>query len=390
LHAEEGEIIVTPDTEVAIVTGTTFGEDYSNAIVIPSSIEYNGSSYAVEGIGKDVFKNTSITYVSLPASLKVIGENAFKGCTSLREVNIPNTVKLIVDDAFSGCTQLRTVTSYITEPWDFNAKFSNLPSDAILYVPAGYKAAYEAVSDWSAFSSIVEMEEESEPDTDISEMDNVIYIDAVGGLAGKTVDLCVKMKNVLTPVGCSFMLTLPEGLRLQTDADGDVVYELSSRARKMSVTMKDWENGSYDFALTPSTATATITGSDDVFITFHVQLPSDMAAGDYKLKLTKCLIQSKEDNITKDKALSDVTVTLTVEDYMAGDVNGDSSVTPSDAIMTLYDYFNVEQAGFNAKAADVNGDGNVTPADAIEILYMYFGSSSTNNARPMVLDREPQ
>jgi len=177
------------------------------------------------------------------------------------------------------------------------------------------------------------------------------------------------------------MLTLPEGIRLQKDADSDVVYEMGSRAKKMSVTMKDWGNGSYDFALMPTSATATITGSDDVVITLHAVIPADMAAGDYKLKLMKCLLQSKDGGTTKDFELSNVTTTLTVEDYIKGDSNGDSKVTPSDAIMTLYHYFGVEQTGFNAKAADVNGDSSVTPADAIETLYLYFGSSNTSGAR---------
>ena len=256
-----------------------------------------------------------------------------------------------------------------------------------MYVPAGSKAAYEAADYWKEFKEIIEIEDDSA--TDISEMEDVIYVEPLSGLVGTAIDLPVKMRNELTPVGCSFKLTLPEGLRLQTDADGDVVYELGSRAKKMSLTMQDWGDGSYDFALTPSTATATITGSDDTFITFHIVLPDDMAASDYKLKLTRCLIQSKTDGTTKDYALSDVTTTLTVEDYVMGDVNGDRTITPSDAIMTLYHYFSVEQTGYNAKAADVNGDGTVTPADAIEMLYMYFGAGS-RAARQMKQTCEPQ
>ena len=102
----------------------------------------------------------------------------------------------------------------------------------------------------------------------------------------------------------------------------------------MSLTMKDWDNGSYDFALTPSTATATITGNEDTFITFQIQIPDEMEAGEYKLKLSKCLIQTKDGGVTKDNALSDVVTTLTVDDYILGDVNGDGHVTPSDAITT--------------------------------------------------------
>ena len=226
--------------------------------------------------------------------------------------------------------------------------------------------------------------------TDISQLENAIYIEPLTSRVGTTVDLCVKMKNTLTPVGCSFKLTLPQDLRLQEDEYGDVIYEMGSRAKKMSVTMQDWDDGSYDFALTPSTATAIISGNDDTFITFHVELPDDMEATDYALLLTRCLIQSRTDGMTKDFPLSNVTSRLTVEDYLMGDVNSDGSVTPSDAIMTLYNYFSVEQTGFNTKAADMNSDGSITPADAIEMLYTYFGSGRQNATRRSGEEREPQ
>ncbi|MCR5157728.1 MAG: fibronectin type III domain-containing protein [Prevotella sp.] len=75
----------------------------------------------------------------------------------------------------------------------------------------------------------------------------------------------------------------------------------------------------------------------------------------------------------------------TAPEVLPGDVNGDGKVTPADAIMILYHYFNVVQNGFNVKAADLNNDGHVTPADAIEALYLYFGSSSKARATsPMV------
>ena len=103
------------------------------------------------------------------------------------------------------------------------------------------------------------------------------------------------------------------------------------------------------------------------------------------------MIQITDNGVTQDTVLSDVTTTLTIEDYEPGDVNGDGNITPSDAIMILYRYFNVEQAGFNEKAADLNGDGNITPSDAIEALYLYFGSSHSNNApRRMEPVREPE
>lgn len=74
--------------------------------------------------------------------------------------------------------------------------------------------------------------------------------------------------------------------------------------------------------------------------------------------------------------------------YKNGDANGDDNVTPADAIMVLYHFFNVEQTGFIVEVADVNDDTNVTPADAIETLYIFFGAGST--ARSDTSTPEPQ
>ena len=66
--------------------------------------------------------------------------------------------------------------------------------------------------------------------------------------------------------------------------------------------------------------------------------------------------------------------TMTLTDILPGDVSGDGKVSPADAIMILYYYFNVTQTDFNTEAADLNGDNKITPADAIEALYMYFNT----------------
>ena len=389
-----------------------------SSITIPNNVAYIGSC-AFESNGSSDYANTA-WYNNQPDGLIYAGKVAYKykgtmpeetevvikdgtlgitefafhggGCSGMTSLTIPNSVTSIGQYAFSGCSGLADVYCHADNvPTTENNPFVGSPiNSATLHVPTASMEAYSTTEPWSNFGTIVPIEEAGIEVTDISQMEDVIYIEPMEGLAGTTVNLTMKMKNVLTPVGCSFKLTLPEGLRLMTDADSDVLYELGSRAKKMSVTMKDWGDGSYDFALTPSTATATITGNEDTFITFHVQLPDDMAAGDYKLKLTKCLIQSQTNGTTRDYALSDVITKLAVEDYVMGDVNSDGSVTPSDAIMTLYHYFGSEQTGFNAKAADVNGDDLATPADAIEILYMYFNAGSGNVSRQTKRACKPQ
>ena len=98
-----------------------------------------------------------------------------------------------------------------------------------------------------------------------------------------------------------------------------------------------------------------------------------MDIGDYKVRLTNSYISYNPGGTTVDEHLPDVIRTISVEDYMLGDVNGDKQISLADAIMILYRSFGVTQSGFIEKAADVTKDGNISLADAIEVLYKSFG-----------------
>ena len=52
------------------------------------------------------YGNRDIVYAKIGSCVTVIGENAFKGQTSLQEVLIPDTIDTVDDNAFSGCTSL--------------------------------------------------------------------------------------------------------------------------------------------------------------------------------------------------------------------------------------------------------------------------------------------
>ncbi len=56
------------------------------------------------------FAHCSLANITIPDSMKEIGDNAFYGCTDLTSVNIPNSVETIGESAFSECSKLTEIT----------------------------------------------------------------------------------------------------------------------------------------------------------------------------------------------------------------------------------------------------------------------------------------
>ena len=101
------------DNMEAVVTNTSssgvytyYGDNY----VIPSTVTYDGETYTVVGIDWFAFHDSDLKTVSLPPTLRYIGEKAFINCYNLKNIDIPDMVEDIGDEAFSGCTSLASLT----------------------------------------------------------------------------------------------------------------------------------------------------------------------------------------------------------------------------------------------------------------------------------------
>jgi hypothetical protein len=80
-------------------------------VSIPSTVSYNGVAYPVTAIHDRAFNGCKqLTGVTIPNSVKTIGNYAFYGCQSLTRMPIPNSVKTIGDYAFYGCSGLTGVS----------------------------------------------------------------------------------------------------------------------------------------------------------------------------------------------------------------------------------------------------------------------------------------
>ena len=93
--------------------------------------------------------------------MESIGRFAFRDCSGLTSVTIPNSVKSIGEEAFANCPELLDVYCYAknvpsTESNAFNASY---PEYATLHVPDASIDSYKATEPWSSFGKIVALTE---------------------------------------------------------------------------------------------------------------------------------------------------------------------------------------------------------------------------------------
>lgn len=438
IYGEFNGVVTTTNAEIAFVVSAAPSEKvYSGDIVIPSSITYQGKTYAVEGVATHVFENSNIISVTFPSTLKIIGEKAFAGCNGLREVVIPEGAAAICENAFAGCTNLKTVTlprtlaiieegafsgnegsiirvnSYIEDlfdisPWVFAANTfddngSGQPNlivynSATLYVPNGTKAKYEAAEGWKLFQNIVEMEDASEPDTDISEMDNVLYVENTEVTPGSQVVLSVKLKNTIKTIqSFGFNLYLPDGFSFVKDDNGKVVCGVSSeRISDENEFLKKADIVDDGSLMVVATGLdATINGNDGEVYRVTIQADEDILPGTYPLLLKKVTVT----DVNVDPAnYNCIKSSLIVPEYMLGDADGSRALDVSDlttVVNYMFKHYDRLPKKFNFKAADVAkpvGELDVSDLTGIVNL-MFYGTinrpqkaKATNNKN----NNEPQ
>lgn len=101
------------DTSVMVMPRGDYagGIGYANlngAVVIPSTVTFEGRNYTVTEIGESSFEFCNgITSVTLPNTLITINNFAFAGCTGLTNIEFPESLKNIYHEAFRGCTGLQ-------------------------------------------------------------------------------------------------------------------------------------------------------------------------------------------------------------------------------------------------------------------------------------------
>ena len=232
----------------------------------------------------------------------------------------------------------------------------------------------------------------ADPDTDISSMNNVIYLNKVEANADGQINLSIRMKNTAAIRGFQFDIYLPDGVTVVKSAKGKIVGSLSDgrlpEDDEHTLTLSEQSDGAIRF-LCGSLYDETFTGNDGEIATLTVKIAENMSDGNYPIILRN--MKLTETDINNYYQTDYVKSTLTIKSYTLGDINSDQKIDVSDYIGIANHILGNTPDGFVLKAADVNVDGNIDVSDYIGVANIILTGSiygGTANAPMMYFEEE--
>ena len=330
-----------------------------------SSIEYS-SLIVVEG--NPVYDSRN----NCNAIIETATNKLLHGC---KNTVIPSSVTSIGDYAFYGCSGLTNVTCKSSTPPSLGKHvFLGTPTST-LYVPVGSRSAYSSTSGWSKFDNIVE-----------AELNHVVSTTDVRLVNDGLTWLAVSLENKKDILGFQFDLTLPSGIVVNTGADGKLVSKLGNRCSGFTQTFTYIGDSKYRVTGLSMQGTA-VTGHDGELMRISLTSDTKVETGDYDIVLSNIQLTTTEGTATVTIYPEDYNSKLTMLNYALGDIDGNGSITVTDAVMVVQHILYKTPSNFIPETADVNTDGSVNVGDVVSILDLI--STSNSKAAPVkVLEAE--
>mgnify|MGYP001443464816 FL=1 len=190
---------------------------------------------------------------------------------------------------------------------------------------------------------------------------------------GAEVVVPVELVNTTEVMGIECKVQIPEGFSVAKKADGSLKVEQTERKADQTLTAAVDGN-----VLTVKTnGTQSYTGNTGAVFTIAIAPDEATAPADYVLKVTDV----KFVNATGVASRPDAKTTLTLRDYVLGDVDSDQLVAINDAVIVMNHIVGADTPAFNAKAADMDGNGSVEINDAVLIMNTVVGTESTKSIK---------
>ena len=349
-------------------------------IVIPENITEIGTAFAY---------CTNLQYIDIPSSVTNIDGGAFEGCTSLRtftipsgitklnslftdcinleKIVIPNNITYVSNNAFRGCANLKSVivesgnTVYdsrnncnavietATNKLIAGCSTTIIPEDV---TEIGSRAFYgSGITSVAIPNSVIKIGERAFEEC--KSLTSVSLSSSITEIPDGCFSYCSSLKEISIPEGVTFI--------------NNIAFSSCTSLKKVSLPSTLTKFGRRVFSLSDNIETVTAgmttppsiddrTFSSRATATLYVPsgcIPAYQAA-DYWKEFGTILEQAA---------------------YIAGDANGDGSITVADYIAIAHYIMGNPPANFNEKAADANGDGQINVADYIAVAHIIMNNN---------------
>lgn len=365
------EIVGADSNQVNIISTEDFSGD---TLIIPRFINLDKFKFDLNGIEANVFQGKKLKHVRINEGLEWIGKESFADCVNLESVTIPKSVNDI-SNSFIGCKNIKdvTVSWYNLDAVSVDAtNFMDLPSNAVLHVPAGTLEKYQSHPVWGRFPTIVEASPISINSPTIQE-------------GGESV-LSICLRNNEDVAGVQFKLNLPNGFSLN---ESELSAYSTARAKDMLVIgHKDIDSlNTYNFIMVSLKEEHIKSGSGEI-LRLNVYNNS-LVKGVYDLGISDIYIASSK---LETQQLMSSASEINVVDHISGDVNNDGLINITDAIGIVNHILQQTPSVFVEGAADVNQDGIINVTDAISVINKILKVETELSSRqvPVYDEIEPQ
>ena len=252
--------------------------------------------------------------------------------------------------------------------YDYDSEYHEYTyyNNTTLYVPAGSLEAYKAAPVWKEFMEIKEL------DSEIAGLDDAIYISPFTAYINRDENFNICLKNSQTATAYNFDLVLPNGLTVATDDKGKYIDALSDRHEDHTRTFNKGNN-TYSFA-TLSGNSEPLTGNDGAIRLVVLHVGENVAEGEYAIWIKNASYSKPDGTLI---TLPDTKVTVTIEDCLLGDVNGNAGVDIGDAVSVVNYLVGKQSMNFVTKAADTNKNGQIDIGDAVTIVNYLVGKTES-------------
>ena len=152
------EIQIDPANQHYTVSeGWLYTADLKTLVAVPGAVTGTLTVPAhVTSVGQQAGRRLAITELVTQSGLKKLDWAAFMQCSQLAKVTLSNTVTTIEGNVFANCPAITEVYSLNRVP-----PTGGVYAAATLYVPRGYKEAYQADENWVKFANIEEIDVET-------------------------------------------------------------------------------------------------------------------------------------------------------------------------------------------------------------------------------------